>query len=477
MSDQNTVDNWRLEESGKTRSQWTLEETEQNRLSQWELQDEYQEEVAWQPVEYERDVNSRQGGGWVLPSLVGLALLAVVAYGAWIGLTRLPSNMIGSWLPIANVATPTSAAESVAATGQTADTPTPTVAVITEQPTATPEPTLPPAATPTVAVPVPLLVEQQFVVISAQYGVNARPEPSTEGDAIEILEQGEEFLVIDTQEDWLQIMLPFVDQPSQLVWISADPQFVTLRSEEVDLATANARRAQAGMPPLEENAGLPTTPSEGDTEIALAPTPTPEEEPVIEDGTVPTDTTAIFIPAPDDPPVAEVEVAGTVNIAAGLNARRTPDTNGELVALLENSSSLSFTGRTADSTWLRTALENGDTVWVFAEFITIAGDVATLPVVVTDSVAPPDTAETPDEATSVSATASVTSLLGAGIREAPDPTAVAISTAVYDNVLTVTGRSEDNQWLQIDLDGQPGWVSIAAVELSVDIETLPVVVP
>ncbi|MCB0063323.1 MAG: hypothetical protein KDE19_14480, partial [Caldilineaceae bacterium] len=60
MSDPNRSDNWRLEESGETAGRWKLEEAEQNRISQWALQDDPSydpsgQEADWHPVEYARD--------------------------------------------------------------------------------------------------------------------------------------------------------------------------------------------------------------------------------------------------------------------------------------------------------------------------------------------------------------------------------------------------------------------------------------
>ncbi|MCB0112380.1 MAG: hypothetical protein KDE53_40930, partial [Caldilineaceae bacterium] len=170
MSDRNNADNWRLEESDDTSGRWRLEETEQNQLSPWELQDEEYEEAGWQPVEYAR-AERNPGGGWVLPSLVGLALIAVVAYGVWIGLTRLPAGTFGSLLDGSALLTPVATADTVAA-GTTPEEPAmdPTTAP-TE--TATVAPTLAPTEAPTV-VPTPVQVEERFATITSQYGGNAR---------------------------------------------------------------------------------------------------------------------------------------------------------------------------------------------------------------------------------------------------------------------------------------------------------------
>jgi hypothetical protein len=65
MSEQNTADNWRLEDTGETLDQWKLQEAEQTQLGQWQLQRSRAAEPGWQPVDYERQTPRR--GSWVLP--------------------------------------------------------------------------------------------------------------------------------------------------------------------------------------------------------------------------------------------------------------------------------------------------------------------------------------------------------------------------------------------------------------------------
>lgn len=492
MSDQNNADNWRLEESGDTSGRWRLEETEQNQLSPWDLQEDYYEDAGWQPVEYARSGRS-QGGGWVLPTLVGLALLAVVAYGVWIGLTYLPAGTIGSLIGTDNLLTPVPTVASVASNDVEE---TPVVAQeATTEPTATA--TTAPAVVPTeepIVAPTVALVEERFATITSQYGVNARPNPAVEGDPLEILSDGDEYLVVDEIDEWLQIALP----SRQLAWISSDPEFVNVRSETMELARANQFRTQVGAPALAGGEADLTQPAAGETEpitttVALTDTilPTPT---AVAQATTPT-------PSVD---TGEQTVSGAVTIAAGLNARTEPSTTGELVALLPDATVLELNARTADNAWLRTVLSDTTSVWVFAEFITVDGDINTLPVIefpgisaqestpitgtistsetVTETgTADPVATETPvpqsEPSGAVDATASVNTLLGTAVRAAPDAGADALDTAIYDYVLTVIGRSADNDWIQVDLGDQQGWVLASAVDLSVDIATLPVTTP
>jgi len=475
MSDRNTADNWRLEESDDRSSRWKLEETEQNQISQWELQDEFAEEAGWQPVDYTREPEQRQSGSWILPSLVGLALIAVVAYGAWIGLSRLQPNMIGQLLGQGDLLTPVPtvvSSSSIAAI-------TPEVAAPTEAPveplptTVIAEPTLPPAEVATAA-PAPVQVEEQFATITAQYGVNARPNPSTDGDALQILEEGGEYLVLDTTDEWLQVALPI----GQLAWISSDPEFVTVRAETMDVTRANQFRTQVGAPLLESEsvASLPSA----TTPITATDTPIPGALPAATAEAAPTNATTV-----------DTSISGTVNIIGGLNARANPNTDGELISLLPNETLLDLTGRTANSEWVRTTLSETFTVWLFAEYVDVTGGVDSLPVVEVPGISETSaitTAVPSDETTSdvgaeqpatgtIEATASVNAPLGAAVRAAPASSADAIDTATNQSVLIVTGRSADNLWLQIDMTDTQGWVEVSAVNLSVDLASLPVATP
>lgn len=472
MSDQNTADNWRLEDTGKTGKQWKLQETEQNRIAQWELQDEAYEDTNWQPVLYEREPR-QQGGGWVLPSLVGLALIAVVAYGAWIGLTQFTPGTF-------NLGNLISAATFTPAPTNTGNDPNAvagigTEAATTEVPTAapatpTPEPTATAPAAPTVTV-APAIVELTYARITNQYGVNARREPSTDAEVIELLDQGETYLLQQTQADWLQIAL----SNGTLAWISAD--FAEQFTQQKPLVEANNELAAVGLPPL---AGPPA---------AEAPAP---EAPVVEapvSTTTPITSPAVTAPVTPTTPLASVSITGTVNITAGLNARSTPNADAAVVTLLPGNTVLTLTGRTADNSWLSTTVSDSVPAWVFAEYITVNGNINGLPAEGTTTpitgtlltTATTPIATTPTVTTTAAptgATATVNTILGAGVRQGPSRDAEAIGTLPFDRVYSVLARSADDQWVQIALEAnQQGWVLVSSVTLNVELATLPVVVP
>ena len=486
MSDQNTADNWRLEDTGKTGKQWKLQETEQNRISQWQLQDDGYDEAGWQPVAYERE-SRQQGGGWVLPSLVGLALVAVVAYGAWIGLTQINPISGFNFGSILSVATATPLPTTAPVVSE--PLPTETLAVVvnptaTVAPTPLPTATLPAGPAPTAA---PALVDLKYVRITNQYGVNARSEPSTQAEIVDLLEVDEIYLLQQTQDEWLQVAI----SDGVLAWISAE--FAQQFTQQKPLAEANNELAALGLPTLAAPAAAPANEPPVIPTLASTGTVTSTAAPVAStDLTTTVGTTTTVLATGTAPTTAGATLTGTVTITAGLNARSAPDANAAVVTLLAGNLELTITGRISDNTWLRTTVSDSIPAWVFAEFVALGGDINSLPVVGADGQVAPTpitgtlitttstitTTPTPAIAPPTGATATVNTILGAGVRQAPSRDAEAITTVPFDRVYAVLARSADNEWVEITLEAdKQGWVLVSTVELSVDLAALPVVVP
>lgn len=451
MTRRNLSEEWRLEDGENSQEQWKLEPAEQNAISQWQLEGSEGNGADWQPVEYERQ--QRNGGNWVLPALVGVALVAVVAYIAWIGLQRM--GLFETTTPAAEptsavaVAPTTEAAPTLEAAASTPAPPTPTPS---------PEPTATATFAPTpTATQIPL-VQVQTVFVNTAGGVNARREPDLNAEIIRIVAQNEELLVNADQTDWIQIALP----ERQLGWVAAE--FVERRSSTVTLDEANRRREAVGLP------ALVVTPPEAAPSALITPT----------------------LAAPEVAPVpAPIGISVTVTITGGLNARETPSLDGTIVRQLETNSSYTALARSADSQWLLVQLPEGRTAWVFAALVAANGDINTLS---TDLPAPAVSAANPVTATApisptaavtngvtqvVSGiTASVTNLAGVNARPTPDANAEPLQLLPFDSVVPVVGRSADGAWVQVTLEeGRLAWVLAEAVTISTDPATLPVVNP
>jgi len=462
MSERNVADDWKLEETGETLERWKLQAAEQNATAPWQLQDPTRAENAWQPIDYNRE----RGGAsnWLLPSLVILSFVAVVAYMAWIGLTRL-----GLLSPTTAAVEPT----AVAVIATTPDVLTPVVGASDAlTPTATVEPTQVVLPTPTIEptpIPAPTVVQmiQQFVVITDTAGVNARSEPNTTSAVVQLLNAGQRFLVAEESNGWLQIALA----PNQIAWVAAD--VVSRTSELVTLDLANQRRGEYGLPPL----AAPSTPP-----AAVGTTLT---------GTVPATSTtgltgSVGVAVPPPAPIT-----ATISITDGLNARSEPALDGDVVTLLPGGASYPVVSRSPDGQWLQVRLTDGTLAWVFAQLVTITGDATTLPLpnaqnAVTTTLATTSTAiltptvvATPATTNTVAvgaATATVSSLSGAKARPVPDRALDSDDLYPFEAVLPVVGRSADNEWVQVELEpGRLAWMLVSAVQLNVDLAILPVV--
>ena len=435
----------------------------------WRLQQD--EAVSdWQPVEYSRPPKQRPN--WILPSLVGVALIGVLTYMAWIGITRLAPGLASTGPEPAAVDAgaetgsedqqPDNSEQAAPAVQAATDTPVP-------PPTALPTPTLPPTVAPT-----PVLVEQRIATVNNEFGVNARLDASTDSDVLRILEFGETATIIEEVEDasiegnWLQVRT----SEGALVWIA---------SGFVDIATQ-------------------LVPAESGT--VLAP----------------------VAPAVDDAPLLDVRVI--ISSPAGLNARSAPDANADIVTILPNDRPYKAVSRSEDGQWIQVQIEDGSLVWIFLQLVIPTADLDSLPVdgeepqVVAAPVAVPTVATTAattttevitipavvtttsdiTSTTAITSTDSVTATApadtGTDTPTTISPTIVVSSTfgvnaragtTTEDDVLVIlengaeipiVGRSADSQWLQVQLDdGRLAWVFAAAILTTSDIATLPEAAP
>lgn len=462
MSRRNLSDEWRLEETGENEAQWNLQPAEQRATTQWQINPATEPGAEWQPVDYVRDQGTGRGN-WILPALVGIALVAVIAYAAWIGLDRLGVFDTTGVLPPATAApTPVQVAEITPTLAPT-DTPPPPTPTPTLTPTLepTPTPTLEPSPTP---IPV---VSLASIVVSAEGGVNGRQEPNTTSQILKLLAKDEKYLVNEDRGDWVQVALA----PNQLAWVFAE--FVQRTAETVTLDEANRRRAEVGL-------------------AALAPPPAPpplNSSTVITGATTPTTTVSLSLSgvitsAPAVAPVAPAPSVITVTIAitAGLNARESPNRDSAVVQLLEGGRSFVALVRSADNQWVQVALPDGRKAWLFAQFVTPSSDLNTLP----SEGAPPAPAGATTPITNSSpitvvsgATASVIALAGTNARALPSrDSEPPLQVLPFDTVWRVVGRSADNQWVQVPLEeGRLAWVLVETIKLSSPLDSLPVVNP
>lgn len=611
----------------------TLRDTGQDSDPRWQLRND-EPATDWQPVEYSRPTPAESN--WILPSLVGIVLVAVAGYMVYIGLNRLSNTNI-ALLPAQDEVPSADDSAPVDTAGSDAE---PVVAVVEQQATDTPVPTVEPTATPDAAEEEPLveptlsLVEQQVAVITNQYGVNARLNPDTGAEVLRILETGETAIILDRQAsnefegDWLQVQT----SEGAIVWISS--QFVDVESQllpgepvvsrdavpELNVrvtisspAGLNARAepdsasdiialldndtSYSALSRSEDGQWIEVALEDGSTawiflQLVIAesdlgslpvfnqdePVAVSDEagvgadqdvtdpEPVVEaseevTGTVDladstqdganqaagdvastdivTDAAAIEVPvgspegsAPTEgdesaslPPDLSSSIEISITSPFGVNARSTNSTDGEILTVLAEGTTVPLRGRNDDSSWLQVVLEDGTLAWVFTQAVgapegvdeltvyqppAVGAPAETLEQAAAESADEPATVDAPaeetageettgeettgegadatadegtestvDEGSSGSATTGVTatisSFLGAKARPAPTTEQTETATLVFGDVFDAVGRSEDGEWVQVDLsDNELAWVLIRRVELSVPLDDLPV---
>ncbi len=237
-------------------------------------------------------------------------------------------------------------------------------------------------------------------------------------------------------------------------------------------------------------------------QAATAPTPeavaaaaTMTETVAVEE---PTATVAVTLPptqeptataTPEPPPPAQVElITGIVTEAAGVNARREPNTTAEVVRLLAQNAAVTVVAE--QDGWLQVILDDNTVAWVSADFIQRSAQTvllerlneiligAGLPPVATPT---PATAAVAAESTGLGATlpAVVIGEPGINARNAPDlVNGVTVMSLPRDTAVTAVGRNDDSLWLAVVLpDGTFGWVLTQFVSVQGDVAALGVVTP
>jgi len=479
MPDQRTSENWRLEEGGKGSDKWLLQESEQQLADQWKLEGPAGEPISsWQPVEYVK--TPRPAGTWILPTIITLALLVTLGYA---GYRVLPAIFNGG------DATPAPQQEAqgvttgvaTSAPSQEATAAEPTVAASQEPaqkgvvvPTASAD-----AATPT---PAATMVDQQFAVVNSPFGVNSRSAADTNAPVIRVLENGEELFVFGQQGNWIELFV--ADTPltegqtlSGTVGFAAT-EFFTVSTKQITQGLRDQILAYAGkLPTATPEAAAPVVPpAAGGTSITETAS------------TSSTTSTA---------PVLTV----TINAINGVNVRRqaaSDDTN--VIRLLENGTVLPAIGRSADSKWIQVALPDGLSGWISADFLVPSADIATLPVkdgtvaspvgatgattttapvgstiVVTSGTKPP--APYTDVIPANNAPAIIVTVPdGVNARKEPALESDVQAVVPQGAVLPATGRSADNQWVQVQLPtGVEAWIFRDTVTATPAVGALPAV--
>lgn len=157
-----------------------------------------------------------------------------------------------------------------------------------------------------------------------------------------------------------------------------------------------------------------------------------------------------------------------VTAARSAYVRSGPGTQYDVVGELAAGDVAPATGRSGSaSNWLRIDY-NGDAGWVAHYAVTLQGDPRLL-----SRAEPEQPAVSPGDADGVTVYAFRT----VNVRSGPNIEAEVVTRLKPGDSLRATGRSDPgNNWLQLDLDGAPGWVAYFTVTVAGNPDTLPIAV-
>lgn len=349
------------------------------------------------------------------------------------------------------------------------------------------------------------------VKITAPAGLNARSAPVDEADVLEYLlaDTVVTALVYSDDQQWIMVEL----EDGRMAWVFAE--FVELTGR-IGIGLPEAQEEQLAEPEInDETPGNDTGDDTGNDQVQS------------ENGVASDSVTASF-PAGDstaqdvvttgvevEPPFSNVIPIDSPSViierAEGVNSRAADNVTSEEVLLLPQGSVIPILGKNEAGDWLQLGLPDGRQGWVFAQAVATNQDIDTLPVieqgttaitedateedVTEEGATSEDATETPDSdgsadadneniesedidsdaAEAIESNASARTLLA--IYPSPSNLQRPLDVVLNGGELAVIGRSGDGLWLQINWEkgDDPGWVSAAGVELTVEVESLPVV--
>ncbi len=157
----------------------------------------------------------------------------------------------------------------------------------------------------------------------------------------------------------------------------------------------------------------------------------------------------------------------TVTTTDYLRLRAGPGTDTNTLAIAPIGTTVPVVGRNASSTWINVSF-NGTTGWMSAYFVTVSGDLFSVPINDGSSgaAAAPPAAAGP-------VTASVATNLN--YRTGPDTSYTLLGYVPSGTVLTVLGRNSASNWLYVNYNGQQVWVAGWYTNISGNLSSTPVV--
>lgn len=417
MADNRIPSQWQLQETGETRDEWMLHEDEQRLPDHMQLQEEARPvtpESAWQPIDYramqQAAARPRNRGGATLGTLVVLALLGAAGYMTWFYFgnsgAAAPTEEAAATAAApddAQQAADSASVDSAAAEVSAAGAGAAAAGAAPEAMSATPgQAAVPITASVEIPLPTPTPspVTLNEATVTEEYGVNARRDPRSDSDLLQVVEKGVVLLIasgpIQDAEggSWYEVVLP----DKVRGWVSA--QFVTVAGREVVREEAEKLLTAAGLeallPPLVvaepvvadiAQGGIVTdvVAVDGSRSVTASGVLTGAGESAtgIAAGADLTDTTSTPVVA-----AAPITVSATISAPAGLNLRREPQSGDNVIQLLAHATALSIIGRSADGEWVQVQTPDGTRGWLATSFVSVGGDIDAIPLGTTQPLTP-----------------------------------------------------------------------------------------
>ncbi len=196
-------------------------------------------------------------------------------------------------------------------------------------------------------------------------------------------------------------------------------------------------------------------PFQGDITMLLTPVPVdPTRQAEIQAALAQARAEAVATP---ETPAEMVAVTARVS-ANSLRVRQDADPDSPIVAGLRQGDSVQVVGRSEDGVWLQVQIPDVDTTgWVSAEFVTVEGDIAALPLpgaeVVTEQPAPGETPATPAAGSDGTAAAPATDSDSQPAAPAMSLNGDAADLKIVDGILTIPSiTSASDGWLVVHAD-------------------------
>lgn len=144
--------------------------------------------------------------------------------------------------------------------------------------------------------------------------------------------------------------------------------------------------------------------------------------------------------------VTTTNITATVNVWL-LNFRATPDLNGVVLTKLPKGTSYPVVGRSGDNLWVQ-LLVDGGTGWVYAQYVTLSGDINTLPVVAGTEYTPPEIGPT-----------GVFGRVMGNLRIRAEPTTASdmIGLMPWGTEIEILGKDEGHWWYLLRYGDVLGW--------------------